>query len=92
MRTPNDFGTQGERPVHPELLDWLAEQLIAGGWRLKPLHKQIVMSAAYRQQVSSAAELADDRSGCPVLFSPPAAAGGREPCATRSWRSAAAWI
>ena len=36
----------------PQLLDWLAEQLIAGGWRLKPLHKQIVMSAAYRQQVS----------------------------------------
>ena len=58
VRTPNDFGTQGERPVNAELLDWLAEQLIAGGWRLKPLHKQIVMSAAYRQQTSSATELA----------------------------------
>jgi Protein of unknown function (DUF1553) len=59
VRTPNDFGTQGERPVNPELLDRLAGQLIAQGWRLKPLHKQIVMSAAYRQQPSSAAELAD---------------------------------
>jgi hypothetical protein len=59
VRTPNDFGTQGERPVNGELLDWLAGQLIAGGWRLKPLHKQIVMSATYRQQTSSAAELAE---------------------------------
>ena len=59
VRTPNDFGAQGERPLNAELLDWLAEQLIAGGWRLKPLHKQIVMSAAYRQSVSSAAELAE---------------------------------
>ncbi len=57
VRTPNDFGTQGDRPVNPELLDWLSGQLIEGGWRLKPLHKQIVMSAAYRQEVSSAAEL-----------------------------------
>ena len=59
VRTPNDFGTQGDRPVNAELLDWLAGQLVAGGWRLKPLHKQIVMSAAYRQQTSSAAELAE---------------------------------
>jgi hypothetical protein len=59
VRTPNDFGAQGERPVNAALLDWLAEQLVAAGWRLKPLHKQIVMSAAYRQLVSSAGELAD---------------------------------
>ncbi len=47
--TPSDFGVQGERPSHPELLDWLATELIRGGWRLKPLHKQIMMSAVYRQ-------------------------------------------
>ncbi len=47
--TPNDFGAQGERPTHPELLDWLANELIKGGWKLKPIHKQIMLSAAYQQ-------------------------------------------
>jgi hypothetical protein len=49
VATPSDFGYMGERPTHPELLDWLAKQLVDGGWRLKPLHKLIVMSQAYRQ-------------------------------------------
>src|SRR5579862_1193556 len=48
VRTPNDFGSQGERPSHPELLDWLARELIRGGWRLKPIHKLILSSAVYR--------------------------------------------
>ena len=47
--TPNDFGAQGERPSHPELLEWLANELVRGGWKLKPLHKQIMLSAAYQQ-------------------------------------------
>jgi Protein of unknown function (DUF1549)/Protein of unknown function (DUF1553)/Planctomycete cytochrome C len=47
--TPSDFGARGEAPTHPELLEWLATELIAGGWQLKPIHKQIVMSAAYMQ-------------------------------------------
>jgi len=47
--TPSDFGFNGERPSHPELLDYLASQLHAYNWRLKPLHKEIVMSMAYRQ-------------------------------------------
>ncbi len=49
VRTPNDFGAQGERPSHPELLDWLAAELIRAGWKLKPIHRLIVTSAAYRQ-------------------------------------------
>ena len=49
VATPSDFGLRGERPTHPELLDWLAGELVAGGWRLKPLHKMIMMSTAYRQ-------------------------------------------
>jgi mono/diheme cytochrome c family protein len=49
VATTSDFGLQGERPTHPELLDWLASELIANGWRLKPIHKLIVTSAAYRQ-------------------------------------------
>lgn len=49
VATPGDFGIQGDRPTHPELLDWLASELVEGGWRLKRLHKLIMTSAAYRQ-------------------------------------------
>jgi mono/diheme cytochrome c family protein len=49
VATPNDFGAQGQKPTHPELLEWLAGALVQGGWRLKPLHKQIVTSAVYLQ-------------------------------------------
>lgn len=49
VATPNDFGTQGAPPTHPELIDWLAQELIRGGWRLKPLHKLIMTSATYMQ-------------------------------------------
>jgi hypothetical protein len=48
VATPNDFGSQGDRPTHPELLDWLATELIHNGWRLKPIHKLILMSETYR--------------------------------------------
>ena len=44
VATTSDFGYMGERPTHPELLDCLAKRLIDGGWKLKPLHKLIVMS------------------------------------------------
>jgi len=48
VRTPNDFGFQGARPTHPQLLDWLAATFIESGWRIKPLHRLIVTSSAYR--------------------------------------------
>jgi len=54
VATPNDFGKQGERPTHPELLDWLADELVKNGWRLKRLHRLLMTSAVYRQ--SSAAD------------------------------------
>jgi hypothetical protein len=47
--TPNDFGKTGLAPSHPEVLDWLAAELVAGGWRLKRIHKLIMTSHAYRQ-------------------------------------------
>jgi mono/diheme cytochrome c family protein len=47
--TPSDFGLMGERPSHPELLDWLASDFVEHGWRLKRLHKLIMTSTAYRQ-------------------------------------------
>jgi len=49
VASPSDFGAQGEKPTHPELLDWLANDFIANGWSLKHIHQRIVMSAAYRQ-------------------------------------------
>jgi len=50
--SPGDFGSQGERPTHPELLDWLAAEFVDGGWSLKKLHRMVVLSDAYRQGAS----------------------------------------
>ena len=52
VRTVNDFGVQGERPSHPELLEWLADDFVEHGWRLKRLHRLILHSAVYRQGVA----------------------------------------
>ena len=49
VATPGDFGRQGDAPTHPELLDWLATELVRNGWKLKPLHRFMVLSNAYRQ-------------------------------------------
>ena len=49
VATPSDFGTRGEKPSHPEMLDWLAAELIRGGWKLKPIHRLIMTSAVYMQ-------------------------------------------
>ena len=57
VRTSEDFGVQGERPVHPKLLDWLALEFIDSGWDVKALHKLIVMSATYQQTSTAPAEL-----------------------------------
>jgi hypothetical protein len=49
VRSPDNFGFTGEKPTHPELLDWLAAELVADGWRSKRIHKLLLMSATYRQ-------------------------------------------
>jgi hypothetical protein len=49
VKTLDDFGSQGEWPTHPELLDWLATEFVRSGWNVKALQKTIVMSATYRQ-------------------------------------------
>jgi len=71
VATPSDFGRLGEKPSHPELLDWLTTQFVAGGWRMKPLHKLIVMSATYRQTAH---------------FAPPQAALVKDPDNRLLWR------
>ncbi|MFN9706394.1 MAG: DUF1553 domain-containing protein, partial [Planctomycetota bacterium] len=61
VRTPADFGTQGELPTHPELLDWLAVDFVRHGWDVRRLLRQIVTSATYRQSpvVDAAARARD---------------------------------
>jgi hypothetical protein len=57
VATAEDFGTQGEYPTHPELLDWLAVELMDNGWQLKPIHRLIVSSATYQQTAAATPEL-----------------------------------
>jgi len=56
VATPNDFGNNGARPSHPELLDYLANEFVKNGQRTKPLHRLIVLSSTYRQSSSAADE------------------------------------
>ncbi|MGE0529296.1 MAG: DUF1553 domain-containing protein, partial [Bdellovibrionales bacterium] len=52
VATPSDFGKTGVEPTHPELLDWLAADFMAGGWHIKRMHKLILLSETYRQSSS----------------------------------------
>jgi hypothetical protein len=54
VATPENFGPNGRKPTHPELLDWLAAELIAHNWNMKPLHRQIVLSSTYRMSAAAA--------------------------------------
>jgi hypothetical protein len=49
VASPSEFGTHGAKPTHPELLDWLASEFIAGGWSMKKMHKLMLMSETYQQ-------------------------------------------
>lgn len=57
VTTPEDFGIQGEKPSHPELLDWLADEILRRGWSPKQMHRLIVTSATYRQSAAHRPEL-----------------------------------
>ena len=59
VRTPEDFGLQGEHPTHPELLDWLAVELQESGWDLKRMLKLMVMSDAFRQSSAFRTDIED---------------------------------
>jgi hypothetical protein len=56
VATPSDFGVRGERPTHPELLDYLATELVAGGWQLKRIHRLILLSDTYQQSTQASPE------------------------------------
>jgi mono/diheme cytochrome c family protein len=49
VKTPNDFGTRGTPPTHPELLDWLASEFVRGNWSVKALHRTVMLSKTYQQ-------------------------------------------
>jgi hypothetical protein len=53
VATPNDFGKMGMRPTNPELLDWMANQFIAGGWKMKPMHRLLLHSSTWKQAYDS---------------------------------------
>jgi len=57
VKSSEDFGSQGEWPTHPALLDWLADEFVRTGWNRKAMHKLIVMSATYRQSCRTTPEL-----------------------------------
>ncbi len=60
--TPNDFGRMGMRPTHPELLDYLADQFVESGFRMKPIHRMILLSNTYQQAfIASPSKLAIEK-------------------------------
>lgn len=66
--SPEDFGKQGQPPTHPELLEWISQQFVAGGWRIKPLIKLIILSDVYQQ--SSHMPPVARGAGDPALIDP----------------------
>jgi len=61
VRSPDNFGLLGDKPTHPELLEWISQRFIAAGWSMKLLHREVMLSSAYQMQTtfSEAAFLAD---------------------------------
>ncbi|MCB1206279.1 MAG: DUF1553 domain-containing protein, partial [Verrucomicrobiae bacterium] len=68
VATPSDFGAMGFRPTHPELLDWLASELIEHGWSLKHLHRLILTSKTYRQSSAPRPEALEADAGSELLW------------------------
>jgi hypothetical protein len=77
--TPSDFGKLGGEPTHPELLDWLARRLHHHVWRLKPLHREIMLSQTYLQSAAWRADAAQADAGARLLWRfPPRRLGAEE--------------
>lgn len=61
VATPNDFGRMGERPTHPELLDYLANEFVSSGFSVKHMHRLILLSSAYRQSSAASNDTAEEK-------------------------------
>lgn len=68
--TPNDFGSSGDKPTHPELLEWLAKELIDGEWKLKRMHRLIMTSNTYMQSSAGTRPEAEPANANPQLIDP----------------------
>jgi hypothetical protein len=66
--TPNDFGQNGSHPSHPELLDWLAGQLVQSGWSLKHVHRLILLSETWQQDSRPRSECVDRDADCRLIW------------------------
>ncbi len=66
VETPSDFGRNGARPSHPELLDWLASEFVRSGWSMKHMHRLIVLSATYRQGSAQSSVFSNQSRGRPT--------------------------
>ncbi|VTT96859.1 protein containing duf1549 : Uncharacterized protein OS=Planctomyces limnophilus (strain ATCC 43296 / DSM 3776 / IFAM 1008 / 290) GN=Plim_1739 PE=4 SV=1: PSCyt1: PSCyt2: PSD1 [Gemmataceae bacterium] len=79
VETPSDFGYMGGKPMHPELLDWIARRIHAENWKLKPVHRLIVTSRAYRQASAYRADAASVDGDSRLLWRfPPRRLSGEE--------------
>ena len=77
VRTPSDFGTMGDPPTHPELLDWLADWFVEEGWSLKKLHRLILTSNTYRMSRRGDPEYAAEDPENRLLWRAPVPPAGR---------------
>jgi hypothetical protein len=68
VNTPSDLGNMGAKPTHPELLDWLATELVQQGWRLKPVHRLILLSSTYRQSGAARPDAIERDAGTTLLW------------------------
>jgi hypothetical protein len=68
VQTPSDFGNNGTKPTHPELLDWLAQEFIRSGWSVKHMHRLIVLSETYRQSSASNPDAAEKDADVRLLW------------------------
>ena len=66
--TPSDFGFLGSKPTHPELLDYLASRIVANGWKLKPLHREVLLSQTYLQSAAYREEAAKEDKDARLLW------------------------
>jgi len=68
VRTPSDFGVNGDRPSHPELLDWLAVRFVESGWDVKAMHRLMLLSNTYRQAAENPAFAKNEKDPDNRLF------------------------
>src|SRR5436190_16669604 len=85
--TPSDFGVMGERPTHPELLDWLTREFIRGGWSIKRMHRLIMTSAVYQQSPAFRKDAAEVDADNRLLWAFP-----RQRLDAEAIRDSALWV